>query len=555
VIAVTERPIVAAIVVHGPDGSVAASSHERRGVGPFFWYAEVAEAASGTHRAGLGNGPEVHACDEFRVSDERRRVRERTDDVVWPVEWSWERDTEALYSAWVEKLFDDPLEAQPSWNGLSAVLGDPARNLLHDHLGLGEDSGRQRLVLEPDCADLPFFLRAYFAWKVGLPFGFSNCTRGGRFGAPRCSQWHTNLDPPREPGDDLELMRRFLKRDVGWAIHSGSARTPADDDRTDLYLTKVAPASIRPGAVYADPYGHTLVVVRHVAQTSESAGVLLAVDAQPDGTVARKRFWRGNFLFALDPALGGPGFKRFRPIVFERRALRALGNREVERSAEYGDFGLDQHAGGVEGFYDAMDDLQNPTPLDPARALREVIQALDEQLRTRVRSVENGRVHVAENPAVIRMPDGAEIFETTGAWEDFSTPARDLRILVAIDVVRAFPARVERRRERFAMPAGKTPAQVRAELEALLVSETAERRFSYTRTDGSDWTLSIADVFARAAQLEIAYDPNDCVEVRWGAAQGSDEAATCTRRAPAQQQARMEEYRAWFRERRRPPRE
>ena len=37
------------------------------------------------------------------------------------------------------------------------------------------------------------------------------------------------------------------------------------------------------------------------------AGVFLAVDGQPDGTVARKRFWRGNFLFAQDPALGGPG--------------------------------------------------------------------------------------------------------------------------------------------------------------------------------------------------------------------------------------------------------
>ncbi len=33
---------------------------------------------------------------------------------------------------------------------------------------------------------------------------------------------------------------------------------------------------------------------------------LLAVDGQPDGTVARKRFWRGNFLFAQDPALGRP---------------------------------------------------------------------------------------------------------------------------------------------------------------------------------------------------------------------------------------------------------
>ena len=56
-----------------------------------------------------------------------------------------------------------------------------------------------------------------------------------------------------------------------------------------------------------------------------AAGVFLSVDGEPDGTVARKRFWRGNFLFAHEPSLGSPGFKRFRPIVraAERRAAAA----------------------------------------------------------------------------------------------------------------------------------------------------------------------------------------------------------------------------------------
>jgi hypothetical protein len=50
------------------------------------------------------------------------------------------------------------------------------------------------------------------------------------------------------------------------------------------------------------------------------------------------------------------------------------------------------------------------------------------------------------------MPDGPAIFETSGAWEDFSTPSRDLRLLIAIDVVLRFPDRVARRLERYAMP-------------------------------------------------------------------------------------------------------
>ena len=64
-----------------------------------------------------------------------------------------------------------------------------------------------------------------------------------------------------------------------------------------------------------------------------------------------------------------------------------------------------------------------------------------------------------------KMPDGPAIFETIGAWEDFSTPSRDLRLLIAIDVVRGFPDRVARRPERYAMPAGKSAATVKAELQ------------------------------------------------------------------------------------------
>jgi hypothetical protein len=152
------------------------------------------------------------------------------------------------------------------------------------------------------------------------------------------------------------------------------------------------------------------------------------------------------------------------------------------------------------------------------------------------------------------MPDGASIFETTGAWEDFATPSRDLRLLIAMDVVRTFPDRVARRPERYAMPAGKSVADVKAELESVLASELAARKFSYTRSDGSAWTLALKDVIDRAAALEMAYNLNDCVELRWGAADKSDEASTCKRRASASQRAKMTDYRTWFHERRRPPR-
>src|SRR5262249_18943300 len=116
----------------------------------------------------------------------------------------------------------------------------------------------------------------------------------------------------------------YIGRSVADAVHSGSARTLANDDKTDYYPVPLSQDALRPGTVYADPYGHLLVLVKRVAQTEDSAGLLFAVDGQPDGTVARKRFWRGNFLFAQNPALGSPGFKRFRPIVREKTGLKRL---------------------------------------------------------------------------------------------------------------------------------------------------------------------------------------------------------------------------------------
>ena len=191
-------------------------------------------------------------------------------------------------------------------------------------------------------------------------------------------------------------------------------------------------------------------------QTATARGVFLAVDGQPDGTVARKRFWRGNFLFAQDPALGGPGFKRFRPIVRGKDGvLRRLTNDEIAKNPQYADFSLDQTQDGVEDFYDRMDDVMSPAPLDPLRAMKEAITSLEEQVKTRVTSVENGRKFQNSGKGDASMPDGPAIFETIGAWEDFATPSRDLRLLIAMDVVRDFPDRVARRPERYAMPMGQ----------------------------------------------------------------------------------------------------
>ena len=589
VVIAAEKPLDGELSLIAPDGKVAVASRDRQGGPPYFWSAEIASPAAGSWQAKLIREGASADCGTVTRAIEVQKKQPpgpRAGKGVWPVAADWTRVTENLYSAWIEKLFDAPLDEQPSWKAMHEVLRDKSRNVLFNHLGLREDEKGQ--IVQPDCADVPYSLRAYFAFKMGLPFGYSKCTRGDGGQAPKCPQWWNtqNEEPPpappqpRMPAQSAGLFGMFndpaappvmklppkppglvpgfvyyLRTTIANAVHSGNGRTAADDDNTDYYPVPLSEDTLRPGTIYADPYGHVLVLVKRVAQTGDGAGVFLAVDGQPDGTVARKRFWRGNFLFAQNPALGSPGFKRFRPIVREKNGtLGRLTNDEIAKSPDYGDFSLDQSKLAVEDFYDRMDDVMSPAPLDSVRALKEVVTSLEEQVNTRVASVENGRKYQVGGGGDVAMPDGASIFETTGAWEDFATPSRDLRLLIAIDVVRSFPERVARRPERYAMPQDKSVADVKAELETMLTSELAERKFSYTRSDGSQWTLALKEVLNRMAGLEMAYNLNDCVELRWGAAENSEEAATCKRRAPSAQRQKMSEYRAWFSERRRPPR-
>ena len=50
----------------------------------------------------------------------------------------------------------------------------------------------------------------------------------------------------------------------------------------------------------------------------------------------------------------------------------------------------------------------------------------------------------------------------------------------------------------------------------------------------------------------MGYNPNDSIEIRWGAPEGSAELKTARRRAPASQIAKMNALRPWFRKRLRP---
>ena len=198
-----------------------------------------------------------------------------------------------------------------------------------------------------------------------------------------------------------------------------------------------------------------------------------------------------------------------------------------------------------------MDAVLSPAPLDPMRAMGAAIDALDEQVNARVTAVENGRKYQNTNHGDANMPDGPSIFETTGAWEDFATPARDFRLLIAIDVVRGYPDRVLQHPERYAIPFGKTPAMVKAELDAALAAELGQRKITDTRSDGSTWTLTLKESSSGPASSRWAIPSTtawNCAGVRRNAAKRLRPAGGT--RPP--RSAPRWRNRTWFRDRRWP---
>jgi hypothetical protein len=538
VLAVATDGALERLLITDPAGRQATLRSVQNGGPPWSLRGTLFRPGAGIYRADAIRAGQVVACAEIDVggmADERSGG-------------AWDLATEALYSTWIEQLFDAPPEQSLSFDSLGPLLRDPERNFLFNFLGAGEDD---HLSAEPDCADLPYFLRGYFAWKLGLPVAYRACSRGSRNRPPRCEtpvieDRFTHVPAP------VATFRETSRRIID-TVHSGSARTGLDDDATDFYPVPLDRATLWPGTLYADPYGHVMILVKWVPPRTGQSGLLLAVDAQPDNSVTRKRFWEGTFLFARTPS-SGPGFKAFRPLArASSGGLRALPNQALD-GASGPPYSSEQSDLAPEDFYARMEQLINPDGLAPDLAYEATLEALMEQLETRLTSVDNGETYMRAHPgALVAMPSGPAIFETIGPWEDYATPSRDMRLLIAMNVLDGLSERI-RRYPRLYRLLGESPESAAARIEQLHAQRLDERFITVTRSDGSPWRLSLRDLYARRAGLEVGYNPNDCVERRWGAAPNTPDAATCRRQAPRDQQARMEDYRPWFRDTVRPPR-
>jgi hypothetical protein len=122
-----------------------------------------------------------------------------------------------------------------------------------------------------------------------------------------------------------------------------------------------------------------------------------------------------------------------------------------------------------------------------------------------------------------------------------------------MDAVLDFPEQVASSPEDFNLSGQGTADRVKKKLQSILDQKGSDLSISYTRSNGSIHKLTVGEILKRRENFEMAYNPNDGIEIRWGAPENSDERATCKRHAPANQIEKMHSVRVWFRKRLHPP--
>ncbi|MDE3114829.1 MAG: hypothetical protein KGL26_04430, partial [Pseudomonadota bacterium] len=135
-------------------------------------------------------------------------------------------------------------------------------------------------VFRSDCADLPYILRAYYAWKRGLPFSYESeveprgASRDIRYtpSGNEVTARHDVLSGSTTGYALLETLRDAVSS-ATYRIHP-DLETP---DEPDFYSPALKPGAIRPGTVIYDPNGHLATVYR-----IDPDGRIYYLDAHPD---------------------------------------------------------------------------------------------------------------------------------------------------------------------------------------------------------------------------------------------------------------------------------
>ena len=476
---------------------------------------------------GMGAAAGMAALSPAHAGDIPEAVNTGTRWEVYKTHWS-EQD-EAGYAAFVQAI------GRSDCTSLDACLKS--------------DANPYRSSVDPnlpgDCADMAYVLRAYYAWKNGLPFSYQNAMRtaNGKREDLRYSTEGNAVAGRRQILNYVTNAPAFIARiggEVSTAMFRTHPETGGGRSHDDFYPVEISRDAIKPGVLAYDIFGHVGIVYEVLDN-----GRVLVVASHPDNSVTRTAY--GPNFMRSKPELGA-GLKAWRPIYVEGAKtdedgsllggkLRAAANDALNDFSMEQYFGNTPHPSGVWHYgefrfrdrtlkyYDYVRrKLAAPDfSYDPVEELRFGLQTICGDIKSRKAAVDAAyfaRVHLKPHPK--KLPPN--IYGTFGEWEEYSTPSRDARLKVSfIEMRRDVQALYEDAR------AGEPGVQYNGDdLAGDLMKAFEEEKnacsITYWRSDATRVRLNLGHVMERL--WDLSFDPYHCPERRWGAS--GAEAETCT---------------------------
>jgi len=389
--------------------------------------------------------------------------------------------------------------------------------------------------IDVDCAKWPYLLRAYYAWKNGLPFGFVNGLSGEdsdlryTHTANRATSRHDILDSGRGI-DAPDQIRQMLE-----TVFSGTYRTDAGEKRgvlSDFYSPAIQPGSIRAGTIVYDSNGHVGIIYK-----VDEDGRAYYMDAHPDFTISRSVY---GAQFGQSPAKLGGGFKNWRPMKLvgaHRDAAGHLlgGHMAMAGNDQIADFSMIQYTGngakpaddprkatftykGIRlGFYEYVRVAVSGGRMDynPLYELKATMQTLCNDLNDRAQYVDLAiKDGIANKAHPARLPDniyGSDNVE----WESYATPSRDARLRAALAQF------YKDMGEMIHLWINRDPRIVydgeflKKDLQDAYDEQSKACTITYLSSGKHPIPMTLDDMIHRI--FRVSFDPYNCIELRWGA--------------------------------------
>jgi hypothetical protein len=365
-----------------------------------------------------------------------------------------------------------------------------------------------------DCADLPFVLRAYFAWMNDLPFTFPTGLEAVVPDSPstknegdiRYSKYGNIITEKYyvKKGDNIN---RILENIVD-SISTGSFRTDPSKFDTgknfrDTYSIDIDRNIIVPGTVVYDPNGH-IALVYEVTNT----GQIHMIDSHPDNTLTTITY--GEKFPRSSQRVAG-GFSRFRPFSIE-------GGITATPNAELPGYSLIQYQSGpfiykdkVVSFYEYVrlkmsdgDIIYNP--LSEFNDYLEEI-CLDVKYREDAVNIalKKGIDHQTHPET---LPEN--IYGSEGDWEAYATPSRDARLKAIVKGTREYLAKVINGVSSKKIKIKYDGEDLVTDLRNLYVDKSSQCTVHPTESISLTMDQVLANLF------DLSFDPYHCALLRWG---------------------------------------